>query len=89
MPFDEGAAPVFEAKVLAGAYAPFFYFWRKGVMVMEFCPECGAQILHMEGCDLCACCGYSSCNCGICNGKEEADVQSEDRARPSEKIVSA
>ena len=32
MPFDEGAAPVFEAKVLAGAYAPSFYFWKKGVM---------------------------------------------------------
>lgn len=65
-------------------------FEKEEVIKMEFCPECCSQILHVEGCNLCPCCGYSSCNCGICNGKEEfSDVQSKDRASSSEKIVPA
>lgn len=40
---------------------------------MEFCPDCGAQIIHAEGCVMCACCGWSLCECSACNGKEEKD----------------
>lgn len=67
---------------------PLFYFW-KGGDCMEFCPDCGFQLLHVEGCSMCPACGYSACNCGICNGKENLNVQSEDTARTSKKIISA
>ena len=43
--------------------------------ITEFCPECGFQILHVEGCNLCPCCGYSACSCGICSGKEEIEKE--------------
>jgi uncharacterized Zn finger protein (UPF0148 family) len=33
---------------------------------VEFCPECGCQLIHQEGCSLCPCCGYSECGgCGV------------------------
>jgi len=38
---------------------------------MEFCPDCGAQIIHAEGCVVCACCGWSMCECSACNGNQE------------------
>ena len=43
---------------------------RKGVIEMEyqdteFCPDCGGQLIHQEGCALCPCCGYSLCGCGL------------------------
>ena len=40
---------------------------------MEFCPEpdCGAQLIHTEGCMMCACCGWSACDCAVCNGLEK------------------
>ncbi|MBN1156547.1 hypothetical protein JXA85_02960 [Candidatus Woesearchaeota archaeon] len=38
---------------------------------MEFCPECGGQLLHSEGCIICPCCGYSACECSLCNGLEK------------------
>ena len=58
---------------------------------MEFCPECGSQLIRTEGCMLCPCCGWSACNCAACNGlgKGDEDVQSEDRAETGEKTVSA
>lgn len=34
----------------------------------SFCPECGSQLLHVEGCLFCPNCGYSHCDCGACNG---------------------
>ena len=40
---------------------------------MEFCPDCGAQVVHAEGCAMCPCCGYSLCECYFCNGKEVND----------------
>ncbi len=49
------------------------FLGRKGVMVMEFCPDCGAQIIHAEGCEMCACCGWSKCSCNVCTGKEVND----------------
>ena len=56
---------------------------------MEFCPDCGAQLIHAEGCVMCACCGWSRCECAFCNGKEGVDVQSEDRITTGKKVVSA
>ena len=44
-------------------------------MQREFCPECGAQVIHQGGCELCPACGWSACNCCHCNGKEEESVQ--------------
>lgn len=43
-------------------------------MQREFCPECGSQVIHQEGCEMCACCGWSACECSLCNGKEDSDV---------------
>ncbi len=43
---------------------------------MEFCPDCGAQLIHAEGCVMCSCCGWSRCECSACSGKEEKVVQS-------------
>ena len=40
---------------------------------MEFCPDCGAQIIRAEGCIMCANCGWSMCECSACNGKEKMD----------------
>lgn len=34
----------------------------------DFCPDCGAQLIHTEGCMMCACCGWSACDCALCNG---------------------
>jgi hypothetical protein len=44
---------------------------------MEYCPDCGSQVLHIEGCNLCPCCGWSACGCGIyCEKrKPEEDAQ--------------
>lgn len=57
---------------------------------MEFCVECGSQLIHAEGCVLCPACGWSMCNCCACNGKEEfSDVQSKDRAKTDKEVVSA
>lgn len=28
---------------------------------MQFCPDCGCQLIHQEGCALCPYCGYSAC----------------------------
>ena len=42
---------------------------------MEFCPECGAQLIHVEACVICPCCGYSACNCAACNGLEEKGAE--------------
>ena len=45
---------------------------------MEFCHDCGSQMIHTEGCALCPCCGYSACGCEFCSGlgKGVEDVQS-------------
>ena len=43
---------------------------------MDFCPDCGSQLLHLEGCLFCPCCGYSACSCEVCNGEEIKNVQS-------------
>ena len=43
---------------------------------MDFCPECGSQLLHLEGCLFCLGCGWSVCTCKICNGEEIKNVQS-------------
>src|SRR3989338_1850190 len=59
------------------------------VRVMEFCPDCGAQLIHADGCVMCACCGWSKCDCSVCNGKGEMDVQPEDRVTTGKKVVSA
>lgn len=42
-------------------------------MENEFCPDCGAQVVHQESCEMCPCCGWSLCECNACNGKEEKD----------------
>jgi len=39
-----------------------------------FCPECGSQLIHQSGCEMCACCGWSACDCALCQGKEEINV---------------
>lgn len=43
---------------------------------MEFCPECGGQVIFTEGCLFCPACGWSACNCEACNGtrKEKAMI---------------
>lgn len=38
---------------------------------MEFCPECGSQLIYAEGSMFCPCCGYSACCCAGCNGSEK------------------
>jgi len=40
---------------------------------MEFCPDCGAQLISAESCVMCSCCGWSRCECSVCNGKEVND----------------
>ena len=49
---------------------------------MEFCPECGSQLVQTDDYDLCPCCGYYACGCLACNplDKGDCDVQSEDSA---------
>jgi ribosomal protein L34E len=27
----------------------------------DVCPECGAQVMHQEGCQLCPVCGWGKC----------------------------
>lgn len=55
---------------------------------MDFCPECGSQLLYVKDCVLCPCCGYSMCDCdGLKKGEE--DVQPGNRARTGEKTVFA
>ena len=34
----------------------------------SFCPDCGNQLIHQDGCLFCPDCGYSHCDCGACNG---------------------
>lgn len=43
-----------------------------------FCPDCGSQVMHVEGCILCPACGFSACDCASCNGLEKGaeNVQS-------------
>jgi len=41
---------------------------RKGVIVMQFCPDCGGQLIHAEGCAMCPCCGWNACQCVLCIG---------------------
>ena len=31
----------------------------------DHCPDCGALLIHEEGCLLCYACGWSECNGGI------------------------
>ena len=52
------------------------FFLKKGGDGMEFCPDCGAQLIHAEGCVMCSCCGWSRCECSACSGKEVGSVQS-------------
>jgi DNA-directed RNA polymerase subunit M/transcription elongation factor TFIIS len=33
---------------------------------MEFCPECGGQMIRQSGCIYCSSCGYSICLCSEC-----------------------
>lgn len=60
---------------------------------MEFCPECGSQLISAKGCIMCTCCGWSECECSSCNGKEEFDVQpcvereNNENNLPAEKIL--
>ena len=48
-----------------------FSFSKGKEAMMEFCPECEAQLIHAEGCMFCPCCGYSKCACADCNGQEK------------------
>ena len=65
---EREALSLFPCEGLCGSLkASPFYFW-KGGDVMEWCPDCGSQLLHLEGCTLCPCCGYSACECNECNG---------------------
>lgn len=34
----------------------------------SFCPDCGNQLIHQDGCLFCPNCGYSKCECCACNG---------------------
>ena len=51
----------------------------------SFCPDCGNQLIHQDGCLFCPDCGYSHCDCGACNGlgkseeKQAVDRNSERR----------
>ena len=42
---------------------------------MEFCPECGYQVVYVDGNAVCPACGFSGCGCSCCSGKEEFNVQ--------------
>ena len=39
-----------------------------GGIAKGFCPECGAQLIHVDSCIMCPCCGYSECACAECRG---------------------
>ena len=40
---------------------------------MEFCPECGSQLIPTSDYKLCPYCGYSTCCCTNCNGEKLAE----------------
>lgn len=40
---------------------------------MEFCSECGSQMIHTDNGALCPCCGYADCDCADCVAKATID----------------
>ena len=56
---------------------------------MEFCPECGSQLIYLENSLLCPCCSYSICCCEDCNGSKKGveNVQSKNRTETDQKVV--
>jgi hypothetical protein len=45
---------------------------------MEFCPECGCQLLHTDNSAICTYCGHFSCECSECIQNERSPYGGKD-----------